>query len=173
MVDGLSSSLHLWRVGTSRAVVPWPKIIHLAERPAPRRLHRRYKSSALCYDPENAPHDALATCQRPAKRPSRVFARVYVSMSQACKIGFRRLISGTSRPTPREWCQSVVLFIDSRSSRHWEIMRAKEEWSVDGKKYHWWKNYLEIEFDNKNLTIFKANKYFSKRKWHRKFLIEV
>lgn len=162
------------------------------EAPAPRRVHRRYKSPALCYDPENAPHDALATCQRPAKRLSRVFAHVYVSMSQACKIGFRRLISGTSRPTPREWSQSVViLFIESRSSQHWEIIaeiRAEEEF-VDGEKYHCWKkSHLEIEFDNEKdsvtfhsigrninasncfrhtLTIFKTNKYFSNRKWHR------
>lgn len=44
------------------------------EAPVPRRAHRRYKSPALCYDPENAPCDALATRQRPVKRPGRIFA---------------------------------------------------------------------------------------------------
>lgn len=61
-----------------RALIPWsvmrrnPKASrsmtenHIFGREAP--AHRRHKSSALCYDPKNAPRNALATRQRSARR---------------------------------------------------------------------------------------------------------
>lgn len=74
---------------------------HIFGREAP--AHRRHKSSALCYDPENAPRNALATRQRPARRVRVAFPRAeaHRDMSRTCKIGAsyrsHRLISETSR----------------------------------------------------------------------------